>query len=135
MNDLYFMGQKIVNLLNSEDPEYELLLRSHSVHGFPEEKHISYMTSEEKHLEYLSFLEHELSHILELNPGQNFGLNLDQQELEYDATLDFLRKINPELRKNLTIEITELPPLKRYKYYPKAINDFFGINFDHGDYC
>lgn len=122
MNDFYFMGQKIVNLLNPEGPEYELLLRSHSIPGFPAEQYVAYMTSEELHLEYLSFLEHELNHILALNPGNKFGLNLDQQELEYDATLDFLKKINPEFRGNLTIEITELPPLKRHKSYPKSIN-------------
>lgn len=122
MNDFYFMGQKIVNLLKYEDPEYELLLRSHSVPGFPEKEYVSYMVSEDKHLEYLYFLECELIRILELNPGQRFSLNLDQQELEYDATLEFLCKIDVKLRGNLTIEITELPPIKRHKNYPMTIN-------------
>lgn len=122
MNDLYFVGQKIVNLMDKNKTEYELLLRSHSVPGFPAQKYAEYIQSEKKHNEYLEFLQDEVQQILEINPKQRFALNLDQQELEYEDTFKMLAAIDEKLRPRLMIEITELPPLEQKTKYDTAIN-------------
>lgn len=122
MYDFYFMGQKIVNLAKNEYDEYELLLRSHSVSGFPEALYEEATNTEEHHRNYLNFLAQALPQILEMNPNSSFSFNLDQQELEYAGTYQLLNLIKPDLRDRLIIEITENPATDRKYEYSTAIN-------------
>ncbi|MFL1696306.1 EAL domain-containing protein [Weissella kandleri] len=126
MNDFYFVAQKIVNLeIDGSSSEYELLLRSHQAPGFPQTQYLKMISDEKNHKDYMEIVLQVLPQILKANLDDIFSFNLDQQELEYEATfemLEMLAQIVPNVHARLWIEITELPAQHRSKPYANGLN-------------
>ncbi|KRN74952.1 hypothetical protein IV73_GL000707 [Weissella kandleri] len=126
MNDFYFVAQKIVNLeVDGSSSEYELLLRSHQAPGFPQKQYLEMISNESAHKDYMEIVLQVLPQILKSNSDDIFSFNLDQQELEYEATfemLEMLAQIEPNIHARLWIEITELPAQHRSNPYASGLN-------------
>lgn len=120
---LKFCGQSIVYPLSGEVESYELLLRSNMEGscGFPKEEYIECVTNQELHKKYIQWLEVTLKKIFERNIKVKYSLNLDHQELEYVETFDLLESLK-KYSNQLTIEVTEVPAIRRKGSYFNSFN-------------
>lgn len=120
----YFVFQPIMKLLSETEQElysYEILLRSKETHSFPAKEFNTLIEEEASNRVLFEWYAKELPGYLERYPDIQFDLNIHPQQFVYDSTWTFLEQIAP-YKKQLKIELTELPPMFKY------IEDYDGNN-------
>ncbi|MDT2741539.1 EAL domain-containing protein [Lactococcus garvieae] len=120
INNLCFFRQKIYNVNDSIQEEYELLLRE-EVSGkyvFPEQLFDELMSDRKLHKLYIEKVSKILNDLL-MKEKAIYSLNIDYQELYYSETLAFLESFN--YKEKLKIELTERIPLNRSNRYSEIV--------------
>lgn len=120
INNLCFFRQKICNMNDSIQEEYELLLKE-DVSGkyvFPEQLFDELMSDRELHKLYIEKINKILNDLLK-EKKTIYSLNIDYQELYYSETIAFLESFN--YKEKLKIELTERIPLYRNNHYSEIV--------------
>ncbi|WP_373891194.1 hypothetical protein ACAW68_05430 [Weissella confusa] len=127
-NKLYFQGQRISPLKDTDAREYELLMRQDvdGVPCFPYSDFLEIMTNHDRHKAYMEDVYVFLKAVLAKNPTDIFSFNLEYQELFYEETFDVLDRFDDSERARLKMELTERLPLQRCNFY----DEFFTQSTD-----
>lgn len=122
-NKLYFQGQKISPLKDTDAREYELLMRQDvdGVPCFPYSDFLEIMTNHDRHKAYMEDVYLFLKDVLTKNPTDIFSFNLEYQELFYEETFDVLNRFDDSERARLKMELTERLPLQRCNFYDEFL--------------
>lgn len=121
---LEFYRQKIISIdKKNEVDSYELLLRKIETNtaSFPQKDFIEFISDPVQHQAYTQWLQQTLKKILDAEPDLHYSLNIDHQELEYEDTFELLKNLST-YNQRLSIEITEIVPMKRSNYYFELFN-------------
>jgi EAL domain-containing protein (putative c-di-GMP-specific phosphodiesterase class I) len=123
LSEMCFYKQPIYEVAGGDqDPKlmgYELLLRkTGGENRFPAMLFKDYMSSSLGNQIFCKWLVQSVAEIAKNNPDDEFGFNVDPQQLLYDNTYEELKALLP-YRDQIMIEITEGVPARRRfsKYY------------------
>lgn len=121
-------------VMKREIDSYELLLRDGgNQNRFPLDLFKEFVKSDETNRIYWDGIEENLISILSQNKNDKFAINIDPQQLYFESTFDFFKKIE-EYKGQLLIEITEAVPWNRPQedYFSPSLKKYIKRFYDMG---